>query len=290
MRDAAELLKQLGFGDYEARAYVALLQRNPLNGYELAKVSGVPRANIYSVLQKLEERGAIVRLETPDSVRYAPLPPGELLQRLSSRFQEAQDQARRALQELTAPVEHEYVCNVQGYPATLEHMRSLLHAAQRRLILAIWPQEALALAPDLALALARGVEVITLCLAACSEECTECQGHIYRYQVVQEQPTRQFVLVVDGAEMLASEIGPGERALTIRTRQRLLVDLVERYVRRSIALAAVLEDLGDGQENPLKPETLTILAAINPFNWSAGWLHSLNPMSESPEVPGSRLR
>src|SRR6266542_3193328 len=57
MTDATALLQQLGFSEYEARAYLALLQRNPLNGYELAKVSGLPRANVYAVLQKLEDRG-----------------------------------------------------------------------------------------------------------------------------------------------------------------------------------------------------------------------------------------
>ncbi len=63
MTEATTLLQELGFGDYEARAYVALLQRSPINGYELAKASGVPRANIYAVLQKLAERGAVVRVD-----------------------------------------------------------------------------------------------------------------------------------------------------------------------------------------------------------------------------------
>src|SRR3954447_12862902 len=65
MADTVALLQQLGFGGYEARAYIALLQRNPLNGDELAKASGVPRSNVYTVLQKLEERGAVARLEMP---------------------------------------------------------------------------------------------------------------------------------------------------------------------------------------------------------------------------------
>ena len=276
MQDAVELLKDLGFGNYEARAYVALLQHTPLNGYELAKLSGVPRANIYDVLQKLVERGAVVRLGTPQTVRYRPLPPGELLQRLDSHFQEIQDQARRALEQLTAPVEHEYVCNVQGYSGTLEHTRSLIQAAQQRLMIANWPQEASALAPDLARALARGVEVITLCFAACPGRCSACQGKVYRYQVVQEEQTRQFLLVADDAEVLASEIGPGEQAFTIRTRQKLLVDLAEGYVRRSTALAAVFEDLADCQQSPLKPQTLAILAALNPFSRSFSWLQPVN--------------
>ena len=86
MTDVTALLQQLGFSEYEARAYLALVQRNPLNGYELAKVSGLPRANIYAVLQKLEERGAAVRLDLPNRTRYAPIAPTELTKQVATRF------------------------------------------------------------------------------------------------------------------------------------------------------------------------------------------------------------
>ena len=79
MADALEQLQELGFTEYEARAYHALLQYHPVSGYELAKVSGIPRANIYVVLQKLEERGAVIRAEDGDSTRYLPVAPDELL-------------------------------------------------------------------------------------------------------------------------------------------------------------------------------------------------------------------
>ena len=82
MNDAISLLRQLGFGEYEAKAYAALLQRHPLNGYELARASGIPRANVYAVLERLEERGAVLRVETPEGTRYSPVPPDELTQGL----------------------------------------------------------------------------------------------------------------------------------------------------------------------------------------------------------------
>src|SRR5437763_1046614 len=109
MTDATALLQQLGFSEYEARAYLALLQRNPLNGYELAKVSGLPRANIYAVLQKLEERGAVVRLDMPNGTRYAPIAPTELIQRVATRFQQTLNAVQRALENLATPADPEYV-------------------------------------------------------------------------------------------------------------------------------------------------------------------------------------
>ena len=103
MSEVAALLRGLGFSEYEARAYVALLQHSPLNGYELAKASGVPRADIYSVLQKLEDRGAIVRLDTEAGTRYAPVPARDVIQRIDDRFRETLDAAGRSLEMVSAP-------------------------------------------------------------------------------------------------------------------------------------------------------------------------------------------
>ena len=42
MQTIIEQLQQLGFSQYEAQAYLALLKENPANGYELQKVPGSP--------------------------------------------------------------------------------------------------------------------------------------------------------------------------------------------------------------------------------------------------------
>src|SRR5687768_9566159 len=174
MTEATTLLQELGFGDYEARAYVALLQRSPLNGYELAKVSGLPRANVYAVLQKLEERGAIVRLDMPSGARYAPVAPAELTQRIASRFQDVLSTTQRALEELATPAAAEYLWNIQGYAALIDHAHALIDGTRERLLIAIGRQEASALAEPLARAESRGVAVTTLCLDECPAECGGC--------------------------------------------------------------------------------------------------------------------
>src|SRR5262249_13465626 len=174
------LLQQLGFSEYEARAYLALLQRNPLNGYELAKVSGLPRANTYAVLQKLEERGAVVRLDLPNGSRYAPVAPAELTERIASRFQDVLGATQQALDDLAVPAGAESIWNIQGYTTLLDHAQALIAATQERLLVAIGRQEAAALAGMLAQAEARGVAVTTLCLDECLEDCGGCRGMICR--------------------------------------------------------------------------------------------------------------
>jgi sugar-specific transcriptional regulator TrmB len=87
MVDPVTLLQELGFTELEARAYQALLQHNPVTGYELAKVSNIPRPNIYPVLQKLEGRGAAIRIAGDETLRYIPVPPEELLKRIDDQLQ-----------------------------------------------------------------------------------------------------------------------------------------------------------------------------------------------------------
>src|ERR1700722_13524607 len=76
--DLPKTLQMFGFSDYEGRAYVALVGREPLNGYELAKAANVPRPNVYAVLDKLLGKGAVTRLDRPDGTAYAAVAPREL--------------------------------------------------------------------------------------------------------------------------------------------------------------------------------------------------------------------
>lgn len=70
----AASLRGLGFTDYEARAYEALAAKQPATAYEIAKVAGLPRANVYAALRSLEVRGAIQPV-TEHPVRYVPVDP-----------------------------------------------------------------------------------------------------------------------------------------------------------------------------------------------------------------------
>ncbi|MGE5263519.1 MAG: TrmB family transcriptional regulator [Acidobacteriota bacterium] len=82
MASLVERWTTLGFTEYEAKAYVALLQLGTATGYQIAKESGVPRSMIYESLNKLAARGAVLTQSFAEMVRYAPVPPEQLLSRM----------------------------------------------------------------------------------------------------------------------------------------------------------------------------------------------------------------
>jgi predicted transcriptional regulator len=275
MSDVEDLLSQLGFGEYESRAYSTLLAHAPVTGYELAKTSGIPRANIYAVLQKLEARGAVIRLDTPDGARYAPTAPAQLTTRLSHQYQTVLQAARTALEAIGPAPEPVGIWQLTGYATLLAQARTALAAVQKEVLIACGPAEARALQEDLHAATARGAQVLTLCLTACSPLCGACQGQIYHATPVVAR--RWLLLVADETELLAGTIAADNATQAVGTRQPLLVQLVGSYIRQSSALGALLDDLGNQLPGVTSAPTRRLLGQLAPDSLAAAWPEYLDP-------------
>lgn len=280
MADAINLLQELGFTEHEARAYQALLQHNPVTGYELAKVSGIPRPNIYPVLQKLEARGAAVRIAGDEITRYLPVPPEEFLKRIDDQLQATLNQVGPLLQTVAQPAEANYIWNTAGYSNLLAQARTLIDGAEAELLVAIWPDEARALAEDLAQAEARDRKVTTLCLAGCPQECGGCRGQIFRNKIVETPGTRWLLLVPDSKEALVGEIPLEQEVSVVRTRQPLIVKLTSWFIEHAITLGLLLLDADDYLAHHPSPTTRAMLTDGDPHGPS-GWLTAMRQLLKS---------
>jgi sugar-specific transcriptional regulator TrmB len=171
--------------------------------------------------------------------------------------------AVNSLESLETSIEAESVLNARGYSPLLEHAASAIRAASTAVLIALWPEEAKMLESDLADAEARKVAVTILCMYACARDCGHCGGKAYRYRVAPLQRARWLIVVADAETIVAGEIA-GDDAQAIITHQRLVVELAAAYIRHSIALAAIVEDLGTRLDESLKPRTRAVLNALSP--------------------------
>ncbi len=244
MDEAREHLQALGFSEYEAKAYIALAQRGPMTGYQLARASAIPRPNIYPVLDKLQQRGAVSRIEVTGGVRYRALPSDEMLVRLGREVSSRLDKARRAMTALERATPGEQVWNLQGYEALMARGVALIDSARRQLLAGVWAAESAQLSEAVGRAEARGVVVTTLCIQGCTHECGGCRGDIYRYPVAGETKKRWLVLSADDQELMIGHVlrdGSAEGAVT---RLEVLVSVGSHYLRNAIAAAEIVRSLG----------------------------------------------
>lgn len=260
--DAIQKLQALGFTEYEARAYLALVDSGELNGYELAKGSGIPRANIYAVAEKLIQRGAAQRLSTADGKRYTAIQPNELLRAIETRQKRSLTAARDALEQRTAPRSSSPVTSLKG-DELQSRARQLIDTAQTTLKIAIQPAEAARLAAPLRDARERGVNITTLCLEACEPLCGGCQGEIHCHSMAPEDGTRWLIVVADERTALVGQLDDdnGEGMATIQT---LVVKLASAYIQQSLTLAMFGSELAGRFEGLLSHEAQQLLARLYP--------------------------
>lgn len=285
------LLQELGFGEYEAKAYVALTRAGQSTGYEVARTAAIPRANVYSVLDRLIARGAAQRFDTAGGVRYAATPASRMLRRLEQKHQRTLAAARDGLATLTRSDETPPAFTLRGETELLEHARTGIDGAHENLLVAIQPAEAALLAESLQQASARGVRVTTLCLAGCERECGACQGDIYRLKVAPGDGTRSLLLVIDQREALIGQFE--DTAIQgVATAQRPVIELAGAYIRQSVTLALLGDELGERIEGLVSHRTRQALDRLYPGGDFLAHIRSLGKLASAgvQRKTGSRLK
>ncbi|WP_300455254.1 helix-turn-helix domain-containing protein [Desulfobacula sp.] len=149
-------LKDLGFSQYEAACYMALVSHHPVNGSQLSKISGIARSRIYDVLRNLIAKGYVMDI---NGGQYAPLPFDELIRRLKRSF----DNNIAAFEELIEKVSQtdavEYVWTLTGYETVMEKAMEMIKSAMVEIYVRLFPKANRHLDPYLTHADKRGVKI-----------------------------------------------------------------------------------------------------------------------------------
>jgi len=225
--DPIDSLVKLGFSEYEAKAYIALLRESPVTGYQLSKTCGVPRSMIYEVLGKLTARGAAMTLRKGDSTLYAPVPADEFLDHLRREHEALTTSLKDDLATLASPTDLEYVWNIEGHENIMAKAREMIGQAQSRICLALLPVTFLDLRPALEEAIGRGVRVVLYT----TTQLDLPAGRVIVAHVSEETLGQArglgLVLVIDGEEVLIGEWLTATQARASWTGSPLFVFIAE---------------------------------------------------------------
>ncbi len=160
--DTGELktvLESAGLSQYQANAYVTLLEHGSASASDLADASGVPGPRIYDVLRDLEDEGYVVTYEQ-DRLYARATDPDEALAGLRTRinqYETAVDEINHRWQEPDAN-DHE-ITLIRRFRTVLERARADIETAERHIQLAATPDQFLELRSLLASAHDRGVYI-----------------------------------------------------------------------------------------------------------------------------------
>lgn len=242
---ALELLKDAGLSGYEAKAYLALLAaREPMNGYEVAKASGVPRSTVYETLGKLVARGAAFEVAgESENVAYVPLPSDALIGRLRRQTNETIVGLENTLPSIGKVLAARVVQHLTGRDEVVTRAIDVIESARRTLWLSIWPQEADAFVAAVDAAVARGVDVFTIAYGDIT-----IAGRVFAHsysspEVVRERLECRLSIIVADHEQATIGGVTSDAVWGMWSDDRAVALLAAEHVRHDIALQLTAEHL-----------------------------------------------
>ncbi|WHH60778.1 TrmB family transcriptional regulator [Petroclostridium sp. X23] len=198
-----ETLKNLNFTEYEAKAYLALLEESPLTGYAVAKNSGVPRSKIYEVLDSLATRGDIL-VSHGITQQYIPIPAKELIKNRRIKAEENFKLAELSLEQFNHSAKNrENIWNIIGHNEILDKVKECILSAERRLLIEVWKEEFKELEAELRKATDRGVLVTIIAYGDIECDFANVYFHDMSNEITEEYGGRWLVFSADDLEVVA---------------------------------------------------------------------------------------
>jgi sugar-specific transcriptional regulator TrmB len=154
--DTYSNLKELGFSQYEAACYMALVGNHPVNGSQLSKISGIARSRIYDVLRSLISKGYVIEV---NSGQYAPLPADELIRRLKRSFDSNIETFEDQISNASQKDDFEFVWTITGYENVMEKALEMINGAREEIYVRLFPEANRHLDEYLTAANKRGVKI-----------------------------------------------------------------------------------------------------------------------------------
>ena len=257
--DIVNDLKSLGFGEYEARAYIGLLKCGPATAYEVAKVSGLPRANMYNVLKTLTEKGAAQPVnEKP--VRYMAVSPDELFNSIAENTSQMCSDLRDSLSSLVCQEGPEYVWIFKGESDIGRKITEILQTASQHVWLKGTSADITPLLPEIQKACERGISVVIVIFADSIEpfQCDpNCEVFLHEANGVILGGAANFLTVTaDSDKALIAKIkGDLEAAYSENYSFVYMVDLM---IKHEIYVAEILNRFGDDVEKEFGPGLINL--------------------------------
>ena len=239
--DLVSNLNTVGFTEYEAKVYVALLREHPATGYQLSKAAGIPRSMVYEALGRLDARGAVLKAEEAKFTLYRPVPPEALLDRMANEHRHQIEALRPGLASLYTARDEGRLWTLNGEGAVLSYAEDMLARAASEAMLILTDASLVALRRAVHGADERGVSVGALLTGRESLDVGQVAYHPPRESEAHGL-AGSVVVIVDEGEVLIASSEPTYSA-TVTTNANM-VQIARQFVWMELFAQRIFARLG----------------------------------------------
>lgn len=225
-----EKLVQFGLTRQEATIYMCLLRSKDLSGYEVSKLTGISRSNVYSALAALVDEGAAYLLEG-ETNKYTAVSIEDFCQNKIRRLMGLKQELVAQLPQLTDHSDG-YI-TISGHQHILDKIYNMLEHVAYRVYLSISIEYLELFRPHLE-RLAREGKKVVLLINGLPER--EIEGSIVYQTDSADNKNGQLRLIVDSSYVLTGEMTGDITDSCLYCGQKNFVNVFKESLRNEIKL------------------------------------------------------
>ncbi|SDN37755.1 Sugar-specific transcriptional regulator TrmB [Paenibacillus sp. yr247] len=287
MEDVLLHLKNLGFTDLEAKCLHVLAECGTQTGYEIAKALGVSRSNVYSALQKLAEKGAVLTSHG-EPTYYQSVPIEEIGERIEAELQASIRYVKANMPKQDAH-RSEYF-SLEGDSKVIERIRTELRKAKEEALCDLWSEEAKLLKEDLRLVPAQGVRLLVSTIGE-----VELPSGVHQFPHLPEEDWpgrngRKFTLLIDRKLAIIGTRGGDEPTLAMLTEHPAMVELLRSHFFQDVIMHELQQDMGAKLEDKYGKNFKKIIQKYTDVNEMDAQPAGVGKSSEGKSPEGKRKK
>jgi sugar-specific transcriptional regulator TrmB len=229
-------LRKIGLSLNEAKAFLHLLKKSAITGYELSKSAGIPPSKIYDSLNKLLAKGFISVVETDNGQRYVASEPIEILERHENEYNYNLDQLKRQLLKIRQNPQpfNQYLWHLNERENILRKIKEIIGNSRKLIYLSIWKEELLEVEEFLRKAAKRGVKMAIVLYGAAKIDFGVVYEHSLEEILLREMGERRLSLAADNQIVLLAHFSNSGDSFGTWSYNRGMVNLAIDYITHDI--------------------------------------------------------
>lgn len=267
MEKLISLLKHFNFTESESKIYIALLQNGPRSGYEVSKISGVPRSKVYNILELLIQKGAVMVTHAEKSSLYK----AESVECVVSNLKKQNDDILLELEaELTnfdEKVDNEQIWQIKGYDNLIAKCVGMIRNSQKQVLIQVWKED---LSKELEDILSKKQEELGQVLVVMYDSKEEYHTKIpyfYRHgfesNKLSDTGGRWITVTIDSKEMFYAGITNENVAEGIYTSNASMVFFANEYIKHDAYCLKLIERMSEDEKRSFGTNMLGIRELFN---------------------------
>ncbi len=217
-----ELLMQFNLTSNEASIYHTLLTNGSLNGYQIAKITGISRSNTYTCLSSLVDKGCAYVVDG-ESKLYSPLSVGEFCSNRIRALKNAGEELESLIISGSDNVP-EYI-TIKGTEHIKDKISNIIEGTKKRIYISAVYEVLERFDEQLAMLSSENIKVVII-----TDRKTGIKG---ASEFIADEPPGQIRIISDSSRVLTGDF---EGPTCLYSEKKNLVELIKDSIRNEMTL------------------------------------------------------